>query len=201
MLIIELIKLPLKLYRLHYNKRKYKSFGNNSVIIKPLKIHGHKNISIGDNVRIGYKSWLASMPLTDSDVCQLIIEDGTMIGDFNHIYSTGSVIFERNSLTANFVYISDNLHCFEDINTAIVDQPIKQLKPVVIGEGCWIGEHVSIIGASVGKHSVVGANSTVTRDIPDYCVAVGSPAYIIKRYNFESQKWEKTDKEGNFLIR
>ena len=91
------------------------------------------------------------------------------------------------------------MHCFEDINTPIKNQPIKQLKIVVIGEGCWIGEHVSIIGASVGKHSVVGANSVVTHDIPDYCVAVGSPARIIKRYNFDTKQWEKTDKDGNFL--
>jgi serine/threonine protein kinase len=92
------------------------------------------------------------------------------------------------------------LHSFEDISVPIKDQPIKQLKNVVIGEGCWIGEHVSIIGASIGKHSVVGANSVVTHDIPDYCVAVGSPAYIIKRYNFESRKWEKTDRKGNFIV-
>ena len=48
-------------------------------------------------------------------------------------------------------------------------------------------------------NSVVGANSVVTHDIPDYCIAVGSPAYIIKRYNFTSHQWEKTDKKGNFL--
>lgn len=87
------------------------------------------------------------------------------------------------------MYISDNLHGFNDINTPIKDQPLCQLKEVTIGSGSWIGENVCIIGASVGKNSVVGANSVVTHDIPDYCVAVGAPAKIIKRFDSEKQKW------------
>ena len=48
-----------------------------------------------------------------------------------------------------------------------------------------------IIGASVGKHCVIGANAVVTKDVPDYCVAVGAPAKIIKKYNLKNKKWEK----------
>lgn len=199
MILLRLIKYPLRIYKFYRNKKVFKAFGKNSYVIQPLRVNGSKRISVGDNVRIGSQSWIAAMPLTNYEKCELVFHDGATIGDFNHIYATGSIVFEKDALTANFVYISDNLHCFEDINTPIVNQPIKQLKPVVIGEGCWIGEHVSIVGASVGKHSVVGANAVVTHDIPDYCVAVGAPAYIIKRYNFDSQKWEKTDKQGNFI--
>ena len=64
------------------------------------------------------------------------------------------------------------------------------LKPVIIGEGSWLGENVCVCGASVGKHCVIGANSVVTRDIPDYCIAVGSPARVVKRYNFDKNTWE-----------
>ena len=48
-------------------------------------------------------------------------------------------------------------------------------------------------GVKVGEHCVIGANSVVTKDIPDYCVAVGMPARIIKRYNFKTNTWERTD--------
>jgi acetyltransferase-like isoleucine patch superfamily enzyme len=48
-----------------------------------------------------------------------------------------------------------------------------------------------VIACSVGKHSVVGANSVVTSDIPDYSIAVGSPARVIKKYNFEKKEWLK----------
>jgi acetyltransferase-like isoleucine patch superfamily enzyme len=54
-----------------------------------------------------------------------------------------------------------------------------------------LGENVCILSASVGKHCVIGANSVVTHDIPDYSVVVGAPARVIKKYNFDTQRWEK----------
>lgn len=60
----------------------------------------------------------------------------------------------------------------------------------MIGNVAWIGENVCIIGASVGKNSVIGANSVVTRDIPDFCVAVGSPARVIKKFDFSDECWK-----------
>ena len=194
----------IDLYRVglenHDLASKFRFMGKGSRIISPLRIQGHDNIWIGNNVSIHNFAWLASLPLTSRNGKSILkIEDNSVIGDFCHIWSTESIVVHKNALIANFVYISDNLHGFEDVNTPIVNQPIKQLKPVEIGEGCWIGEHVSIIGASIGKNSIVGANSVVTHDIPDYCVAVGSPAYIIKRYNLTSRQWEKTDKNGNFI--
>ena len=97
------------------------------------------------------------------------------------------------------MYISDNLHGFSDITIPILEQPIIQNGEVEIGDGTWIGENVCILGVKIGKNCVVGANSVVTKNIPDYCVAVGAPAYIIKRYCFDSKEWKKTDKVGNFI--
>jgi acetyltransferase-like isoleucine patch superfamily enzyme len=62
-------------------------------------------------------------------------------------------------------------------------------KEVIIGSGSWIGENVCIIGASVGRNSVIGCNSVVTKDIDDYCIAVGSPARVIKRFDFNTRQW------------
>ncbi|MDY4789370.1 MAG: acyltransferase [Bacteroidales bacterium] len=183
----------LKIQRLlvHYRYcRKFKEFGAKSSLVSPLRVFGPENIVIGNNVSIHHKCWLQAIPLTGGR-CSLQIGDGTTIGDYNHIIATGNIIIENNVLTANGVYISDNLHEYEDINTPIKLQPIKQLKNVLIGEGCWIGEHVSIIGASIGRHSVIGANSVVTHDVPDYCVAVGIPAKVIKKYDFNLNQWIK----------
>lgn len=186
-------------YHFHKYEKRFRNFGDNTFINKPLRINHPENISLGHHVRIGNQTWLAATPLAGEINCELIFKDGAMIGDYNHIYATGKIVIEENALTANFVYISDNLHSYEDIDTPITKQPIKQLRPVVIGEGSWLGEHVCVIGASVGKHCVIGANSVVTHDIPDYCVAVGSPAHIIKRYNSKTHLWEKTDENGCFL--
>ena len=62
---------------------------------------------------------------------------------------------------------------------------------VVVGESTWLGENVCVIGASVGKHSIVGANSVVTSDIPDYSIAVGAPAKVIKQYNHQTNQRER----------
>jgi acetyltransferase-like isoleucine patch superfamily enzyme len=172
---------------LNYNKFKILHF--NSYIDSPLKIEGKKNISIKNNVIIKYKSWLAAVTYTNEN-CTLEIGEGSVIGNFNHIYATHSILIGKNVLTADKVYISDNQHTYDDINVPIMNQPIKQLSKVIIGDGSWIGENVCIIGASIGRNCVIGANSVVTKDIPDYSVAIGAPARVIKKFNVLTGIWE-----------
>lgn len=183
-----------------FNCWRFKELGAFSFINSPLRIDGARNISIGDKVIIQYKTWLASMPLTGTSDPILEIGNGTAIGNFNHIYATKKIIIGENVLTADKVYISDNLHGFENPFIPIIKQQIVQKNEVIIGEGTWLGENVCVIGTSIGKNCVIGANSIVTKNIPDYCVAVGSPAKIIKKYNFNSNSWEKTNPDGSFLI-
>lgn len=64
--------------------------------------------------------------------------------------------------------------------------------PVKIGSQSFIGMGARIFpGVTIGKHCVIGANAVVTHDIPDYCVAAGMPARVIKRYDFEKGEWVK----------
>jgi acetyltransferase-like isoleucine patch superfamily enzyme len=172
------------------NFNKFKILNYNSYIHSPLKIEGKENIIIEKNVIIKYKTWLAAIPYSN-DNCNLTIGEGSVIGNFNHIYATQSIIIGKYVLTADKVYISDNQHLYDDIHIPIMKQPIKQLSRVHIGDGSWLGENVCIIGASIGKNCVIGANSVVTKDIPDYSVAVGSPARVIKKYNIKIGIWEK----------
>ncbi len=167
------------------------SLGRGVYIFSPLQIDGAKNIFVGGGVHIGYKTWLAAQPHTGVEKCSLVIGEGSSLGNFNHIYATRSICIEKKVLTADKVYISDNVHDYHNSEIAVKEQPIVQKNDVRIGEGAWLGENVCVIGASVGKHSVIGANSVVTKDIPDYCVAVGIPAKVIKKYNFETKQWER----------
>ena len=189
-LIERIYKKLLRTTYVFFHRGSFGRYGKNTFIISPLKIDGADNIYIGDNVMVEYKSWLAAVPLCGGEA-KLEIGEGSSIGHFNHIYATESITIERNVLTADKVYISDNIHSYEDVNLPVIQQPIKQCKPVVIGEGSWLGENVCILGASVGKHCVIGANAVVTNDIPDYSVAVGVPARVVKRYNFELREWTK----------
>ena len=59
---------------------------------------------------------------------------------------------------------------------------VEYSKPVAIGDDCWIGGNVTIMaGVTIGKGCTIGAGSIVTRDIPDFSVAVGSPAKVVKK--------------------
>lgn len=182
------------IYKLQFGK-----IGNRTRIKSPLRIDGKKNIFIGNHVNIQKMTWLASVNVESRTKSKLDIGDGTIIGHFNHIYCTESIEIGKKVLTADKVYISDNTHIFDNVMIPILEQSIRQISPVKIGDGSWIGENACIIGASVGKNSVIGANSVVTRDIPDYSVAVGAPAYIIKRYCEKEKLWKKTNKIGEFI--
>jgi acetyltransferase-like isoleucine patch superfamily enzyme len=174
------------------------SIGKGTKLINT-QLTGSNRIFIGSKVYINKLTWLACAPLTGDASCALHIGDGTYIGRFGHFYATSKITIGKKVLIADKVYISDNLHSYENIQLAVIDQPLKQVSQVVIGDGAWLGENVCIIGASIGKNSVIAANSVVNKNIPDYCVAAGTPAVVIKRFNFETNSWQKTDSSAQFI--
>ena len=162
--------------------------GKHAFLYPAFRIDGAKNVHLGDASVFQKGAWLYCVP-PEGGAARLAIGSGCVFGYNNHITAIEEVVIEDDVLTANNVYISDNLHSFEDIHTPIMHQPLRRKGPVVIGRGAWLGENVCIVGASVGRNSVVGANAVVTRDIPDYCVAVGSPARVIKRFDPATGAW------------
>lgn len=80
------------------------------------------------------------------------------------------------------VYITDCDHEYRNLGIPVIEQSIVQKgQTVTIGDGSYIGINVVIVGnVKIGKHCVIGANSVVTKDVSDYCVAVGSPTKVIK---------------------
>lgn len=171
------------------NRSKYKFLSSKAYVQKLLRVDGSDRITIEKNVIIQRMTWIAAVPLTNDINCHLLIGEGSIIGHFNHIYAVGEIEIGKNVLTADKVFISDNQHEFIDTTVPILSQGIRQLSKVKIGDGSWIGENVCILGASIGKNCVIGANSVVTKDIPDYCVAVGSPARVIKKFDSVSESW------------
>ena len=198
MIADRIVSIYVRLFRLIYAHR-FKRFGRKVFVIFPNRIEGFERISLGNSVYIASNTYLCASPHTGATNCQLDIGDGTMIGRNNYIYATKKINIGRNVLTAPGVYISDNTHEYKNPLEPIQCQPVKQLQEVTIGEGAWLGYNVCIIGANVGKQSVIGANAVVTRDIPDHCVAVGVPAKIIRRYDHALKIWRSTDLNGLFF--
>ena len=170
----------------------FKKFGKKSTLSFPFRVNGAKYISIGKKVHVNEGAWILALKINERNPF-ITIGGGTYIGRFTHIVGVSDVKICDNVLISDNVYISDNLHDYKDIKIPIKSQEILEKGPVEIGENTWLGENVCVVGSSVGKHCVIGANSVVTKDIPDYSVAVGSPAKVIKKFNSTTKTWDKVN--------
>lgn len=131
---------------------------------------------------------------TNVPASEIVFGDGTEIGNHSTISSYNKIIFEKDVLTGPHVFISDHNHEYSNPDIAVCNQGVRcgDGDKVVIGEGSWIGTNAVIIGnVRIGKHSVIGANAVVTKDIPDYSVAVGIPARVVRQFDFLTGEWKK----------
>lgn len=187
------IKSKIKFF-LEKNRIKRKFKKAKSVIHKPLELLNTKYVTVGkgvrvkDNVRINCYDRFG----TESFKPDLIIGDSVIINHNCTMFCTDSLIIGNNTIFAENVFITTENHGTNpEIETPYHAQNLSS-KSVSIGEGCWIGEKVSILpGSIIGKKCIIGANAVVNGNIPDYTIAVGVPARVIKKYNFELHCWEK----------
>jgi radical SAM protein with 4Fe4S-binding SPASM domain len=119
------------------------------------------------------------------------IGDGTNIGRRSTISAANKIVLGCNVLLGPNVFIADTSHEYKYVGIPISQQGITtNQNEVYIGDGTWIGTNSFIAGnLKIGKGCVIGANSIVNRDIPDYCVAVGNPARIVKVLDIALGKW------------
>ena len=110
----------------------------------------------------------------------LRIGDKVVLGKDNTINCYLDVELGAATIIADWVYITDFDHRTDDVHVPIKDQGIVKT-PVRIGPDCWIGVKASVLrGSRVGRGSVLGAHAVVRGDIPEYSVAVGTPARVVR---------------------
>ena len=167
-------------------------FGNNSILYKPLCIRGKKDIFIGDNTTILNGVRIQTYNDITGLESKVIFGDNCYIGYNNTFLAGADIVLEKGVLMASNILISSENHSNNpEEATYFMDQPLI-CSPVRIGEGTWVGERVCILpGVSIGKKCVIGAGSIVTKSVPDYSIVIGSPAKVIKHYNFRTHEWEK----------
>lgn len=171
-------------------------FPKSRIIRFPIDIRGKKGIDFGLRLTTGH--WCRIESFSKNGEKTLFFGNDVQINDFVHINALEKVIIGNNVLIASKVFITDLEHGSYkgDENDSAPDIIAKERqlssKPVVIGNNVWIGELVSVLpGVTIGENSIIGANSVVTKSVPPNCIAVGNPAKVIKRYNFETKRWEK----------
>lgn len=112
---------------------------------------------------------------------ELILGDHVTIEQHCHIAAAESIIIENDVVCSARVTITDIAHRTDNLSISVLDQDLIT-KPVRICEGAFVGINATILaGVRIGKHSIVGANSVVTKDVPDYATVAGAPAREIHK--------------------
>ena len=164
----------------------------------PMVIRGRQYIDFGEKLTTGVGCRFDCFSGKDPGKVKLIFGKNIQINDYVHIVAMDKIVIGDNVLMASHIFISDNSHgsykCnFEDSDPRIPPTEREYVTaPIKIGNNVWLGEGVCIMpGVTIGEGCVIGAHSVVSKSIPDYSIAVGAPARVVKKYDFNTNHWEK----------
>ena len=159
------------------------------LIRRPVYIRGKKGMAFGKGFTTGYRCRFEMM----GQGVTLRLGENCKIGDNVHIVASRQVTIGDNCLFASHIFISDTNHGTGEENpmTPPDSRPLSS-NPISIGSNVWLGEGVAVLpGAKIGDSCIIGAHAVVKGEIPPYTIAVGAPAKPVKKYNFETNIWER----------
>lgn len=178
-----------------YWRARMQRLGSRSLIFKPILIGNPRFISIGNRTTIRDLARLEALdPVADGKKPNLSIGNGVNIEQGAHIICQNSVTIEDDVSITPYCVIADAIHPFHDPDQlpkigARLDR--DAIHPVRIGRGTFVGAHSVILpGVTIGAGCVIGAGSVVSRDVPDFCIAAGVPARVIRVFDFDSRTWK-----------
>ncbi len=118
-------------------------------------------------------------PFTCDYGCNVKVGNNTVINHSGVFFDTNEINIGKHALIGPKSGLYGAIHPF-DVEAR--NEGIEKAKTINIGDGAWLGGKVTVVpGVSIGKHSVIGAGSVVTKDIPDDVVAVGNPCRVIRK--------------------
>lgn len=177
-------------------------WGNSSMLFDyTSRVRGVQYIKINGCIIAGKHFWLHAVKQYQGQTFQphIIFKGNFSASDFCHIGATHYIEIGNNVLFGSKVYVTDHGHGIyssESVHSSPEEPPTERKldsdKELIIGDNVWVGDNVTILpNVHIGNGCVIGSNSVVTKDIPDNCIAVGIPAKVIKKYDFEKKKWVK----------
>lgn len=152
------------------------------------KVRGMRGVVVSDNVKIGENSTLKEYVVvfcqSEYPEASISIGENAWIGDSTFITCINSIKIGKNFTSGRFCLISDNSHGkFEKQDLLIhpMQRSLYSKGPIEIGDNVWIGDGVTICAnVKIGNGVTIAANSVVTHNIPDFTLAAGSPAKVVK---------------------
>lgn len=175
---------------LKYSPR-FGHFGRGTILYKPDRIIGKKDIFIGENVRILHHARMEVFSEWHGQKLapQVQIGKEVNIGQNFHLACAGKLVIGNRVIISGNVLITDLEHGYQETDEGIYQQDLL-VKETRIGEDCFIGYGAAIQAGSVlGKHCIVGTNAVVRGVFDDYSVIAGVPAKMVKRYDSELGQW------------
>nr|WP_161129618.1 DapH/DapD/GlmU-related protein [Photobacterium lucens]MZG79984.1 acetyltransferase [Photobacterium lucens] len=168
-------------------------FPNAKIVRFPSVFRGRKFFKFGKGFVTGYNCRIDVVSNEDTLQHVIIFGENVQINDNVHIAAGKKIQLGNNVLIASRVFITDHNHGsfpFEsEINTPISDRKLS-FDAVNIEDNVWLGEGVIVLpGVTIGKNSIIGAGTIVTKSIPENSIAVGNPARVIKEFCFISNSW------------
>lgn len=182
-------------------------FGNNPKNLRidlPRRIINAERIFLGDNIFLGPGSFLFAMThyptvsMQHPERKQVVQKFDSKITIGNNVTATAGlqiaahneVVIEDDVMFASNIYVNDGFHGYHNANEPYKYQPMFKIGPITIKKGSWIGQNAVIMpGVMIGNFSIVGANSVVTKNVPDMCIVAGNPAKVIKKWDIVKQRW------------
>ena len=197
--VFALFALVVKIIFFRFYQTKFK-YSAGLYLGRRFKITGKNNITLGDNFRAGESLRLEAIGEYGEQIFAPSIDIGENVtfNDFVHIGCVESIKIGNNVLLASKIFITDHNHgCYSADEVSLHQSPEippadrnLSCSPVCIEDNVWIGEFVSVLpGSFIGRGSIVGANSVVNGYIPEYSIAVGSPARVVKTYDHNKKLW------------
>jgi serine acetyltransferase len=161
-------------------------------IYKPLLLSNPRFVFIGNHTLIRPGARIETIVIDEARPPALVIGNNVNIEQNVHLICGTGIVIEDNVSIAPNCAILDTKHPFRDITneTKLGDRLEAGVNPVRVGANTLIGFGSIILpNVHIGRNCVIGANSTVRHDVPDYCIAAGNPASIIMRYDFACKRW------------
>ncbi|NOU81558.1 glycosyltransferase [Paenibacillus sp. LMG 31459] len=177
-------------------KHQFHRLGGGCNIHPTCDLFGTRGISLGDGVKLQSDCWMMLPYDNYSGDPRIIIGTGSDIGRRCNLSAVNRIAIGSQVIISPNVHISDHNLAYQNPDLPIRKQGVDSWShTVTIGSGSWIGMNTVIAGqVSIGKGCVIGAGSVVVSGtvIPDYCVAAGTPARVIKQYDPITRRWRKT---------
>ncbi len=175
-------RLPWNRLWLHAELARRQAFARGPLHGNVLAMLRERRLVIGAHAVFEPGVWLTS------DTGRIVIGAGAMLNLNVMVAAVERVEIGEHSMLANGCLVTDANHRFDDPDRPVPWQGFTTKGPTLIGDNVWLGANVVVTsGVTIGRRSVIGANSVVIDDIPPFSIAAGAPAQVLRQVRYPDE--------------